>query len=203
METQVYLIRHGQTDWNIERKYQGQKDIPLNNNGKTQAFLVAERLSQEIQIDAIYSSDLMRARETAEEIAKRFNLEVRIHHGLRERNFGLLEGKKIEEIIQQHPGIHMGNIETIGSFDIEPFQLVKNRIYMASMELVKRHIGESIVIVSHGAALNALLHEISKGDEGSGKTRLTNTGISKVLYNHTKKEWEIIHINDDSHVNRE
>ncbi|TCS81293.1 putative phosphoglycerate mutase [Tepidibacillus fermentans] len=200
MKTKIFLVRHGQTDWNIERKYQGQQDIPLNEIGKAQALKVADRFFNEFQISAVYSSSLKRAKETAEEIAKRFQLTVQIHDGLRERNFGLLEGKKIEEVIKQYPGIHMGNIEKFGSFDIEPFHLLKSRVYLAVKELAKRHVGESIVLVSHGAAINALLHEVSKGKVGSGVTKLTNTGISRMIYDHQEDQWIIEQINDDSHV---
>ncbi|MFV9510258.1 histidine phosphatase family protein [Tepidibacillus sp. LV47] len=202
MKTKIFLVRHGQTDWNIERKYQGQKDIPLNKTGKAQASILADRFIREFVISAVYSSDLKRAKETAEEIAKRFQLKVQIHYGLRERNFGLLEGRKIDEIIKQYPGVHMGNIETFGSFDIEPFHLLKNRVYLAVKEIVKRHVGENIALVSHGAAINAFLHEVSKGEVGPGITKLTNTGISKIIYDHEKDQWIIEQINDDSHVDR-
>jgi len=200
MKTRLFLIRHGQTDWNIARKYQGQQDIPLNETGKIQALKVAKRFLQETELDAIYSSDLKRAKATADEIAKIYGLTVQVHYGLRERSFGFLEGKKIEEVLKQYPGVHMGNLETVGSFNVEPFLLLKNRVYSATKEIVRRHIGENIAIVSHGAALNALLHEMSQGEEGSGVTKLTNTGISKIIYDDQEDGWAIEQINDDRHV---
>ncbi|WP_339061442.1 histidine phosphatase family protein [Tepidibacillus marianensis] len=200
MKTKIFLIRHGQTDWNIDRKYQGQQDIPLNKTGKAQALRVAKRFIQETKLNAIYSSHLMRAKETAEEIARILGLPVQVHYGLRERSFGLLEGKNIEEVLKQYPGVHMGNLETIGSFDVEPFHLLKNRVFGAAKEIARRHTGENIAIISHGAAINALLHEVSQGEVGSGVTKLTNTGISKVIYDDQEDQWTIEQINDDVHV---
>ena len=87
----IYLVRHGQTDWNLEKKTQGHTDISLNDNGREQALRVSDLL-RNYKIDKIYSSDLLRASETAEIINKCLNLNIILDNRLREINYGDLEG---------------------------------------------------------------------------------------------------------------
>ena len=93
----IYLIRHGQTDWNLDRKLQGQTDIPLNDNGRGQAEEVAKEIA-DLKIDRIISSDLLRAKETAEIINKKIGAVISFDKRLREVNYGDYEGKLIETI---------------------------------------------------------------------------------------------------------
>jgi len=87
----IYLVRHGQTDWNIEKKHtQGHTDIPLNENGKKQAEQLAQSISN-LKIDKIISSDLLRAKETAEIINKKFGSPIFFDERMREINYGILE----------------------------------------------------------------------------------------------------------------
>ena len=200
MKTTIYMIRHGETNWNKEKRFQGQIDIPLNDLGKSQAINLANRLVKEnLSIDAIYSSDLKRAVETAEGIAANNNLKVIVHTGLRERHFGILEGKKFEDLHQDYPGIHMGNLEQFGSLNVESFQLLQTRMFSTIKELCNRHMGQNIAIVSHGAAINSFLHHISNGEIGTGKTKISNTSLTMVVYDHNCNSWEVVKINDDIH----
>jgi broad specificity phosphatase PhoE len=96
METHLWLIRHGETMYNQERRIQGRLDIPLNENGKEQARLLAEWMRTR-PVDAVYASDLKRAVETAEAIARVHGLTVNPLQGLRERSFGEGEGISFEE----------------------------------------------------------------------------------------------------------
>ncbi|MFT9486876.1 MAG: histidine phosphatase family protein [Tepidibacillus sp.] len=200
MKTKIFLIRHGETEWNKEKRFQGQKDIPLNRFGQSQAEKVAQRFYKEnYKVDAVYSSDLKRAKETAKAIAYHYGKDVQVHIGLRERSYGLLEGNKIEDITAKY-GIHLGNLEEAGAFDVEPFHLLKNRVYSAVREIVKWHAGENVVIVSHGGAINSLLHEISQGEYGPGKTRIVNTSITTITYDHLLDFFHIEDVNNASHV---
>ena len=94
--TEVWVVRHGETPWNVERRVQGWEDIPLNETGVRQAQALAKHLSRSRhhgnQIDAIYASDLQRARMTAEIVAEALSLPVIIDEGVRERHFGVLQG---------------------------------------------------------------------------------------------------------------
>ncbi|MDR1702565.1 MAG: histidine phosphatase family protein, partial [Sporomusaceae bacterium] len=98
--TKIILVRHGQTSWNLEKKYQGQSDIELSPLGILQAEKVGERLSSE-KIDAVYASDLSRAFKTAAYIAIKHNLPVKTVPQLREIRFGLWEGLTFTEINAQ------------------------------------------------------------------------------------------------------
>ena len=100
--TTILLARHGETDWNVERRVQGHSDTPLNDTGRAQARALAEELAGE-PIDAVYSSDLVRAHETARIVAAQRGLEVTAIRDLRERNFGTWEGLTDEEIYVRHP----------------------------------------------------------------------------------------------------
>ena len=101
------LARHGETDWNLERRVQGHTDRPLNESGRAQALALADRLSTE-SLDAVYSSDLARARETAAVIAARHGLDVIETSDLREKDFGSWEGMTDTEIMARFPNAHRG-----------------------------------------------------------------------------------------------
>src|SRR5512140_18596 len=96
----VFLVRHGETTWNREGRIQGSGDSPLTERGVAQARAVAARLAAE-RFEALHSSDLGRARETARHVAAAVKLEVTAHPGLRERSYGILEGKTWEEIARE------------------------------------------------------------------------------------------------------
>src|SRR5262245_65615545 len=100
--TELLLTRHGETDWNREHRVQGHTDVPLNENGREQARALAERLV-DVPLAAIYASDLARARETAEIVARRLGLGVVLDPGLREKNFGSWEGLTDVEIAERFP----------------------------------------------------------------------------------------------------
>lgn len=99
--TEIWFIRHGETDWNRQRRLQGWQDIPLNEFGRNQAGLLASRLREDARstpIDAIYSSDLQRAHATATPVSEQLDLRVRVEPGIRERGFGVLEGLDLDRI---------------------------------------------------------------------------------------------------------
>src|SRR6266545_5850147 len=106
--TTILLVRHGETDWNAERRVQGHSDTPLNETGRAQAVALADALEGK-EIDAVYSSDLLRAHETARIVAKRRGLEVTAIRDLRERNFGTWEGLTDEEIFDRFPHARHGS----------------------------------------------------------------------------------------------
>lgn len=97
----LWLVRHGQTDWNVQKRYQGHSDIPLNAVGKTQARQIGARLASE-RLHAIISSDLRRTAQTAEAIAAHHKLTVQLEPGLREANFGVFEGLRYKDVIGEH-----------------------------------------------------------------------------------------------------
>src|SRR5437763_16473885 len=96
--TMLLLVRHGETDWNAERRWQGHADVPLNEHGRSQAKLLADELAGERALDAIYVSDLSRARETADIVGTRLGLPVVLARDLREIEVGSREGLTGDEV---------------------------------------------------------------------------------------------------------
>jgi len=155
--TRVWLVRHGETDWNKAGRFQGHTDIVLNDAGRAQARAVVERL-RGLDVARITSSDLRRARETAEIIAAELPATLTdFDPDLRERSYGAFEGLTREECAAQYPDVwnaHMrGNFVDVPG--AEPRELVMERIVRGVSRVVSMH-GE-IAIVSHGGAIRAFL----------------------------------------------
>lgn len=153
--TQLCLVRHGQTDWNLEGRYQGQSDVPLNENGRAQAKSLAEQLKDQT-FAAIYSSDLMRARDTAETVANHLGLPVQIEPRLREINQGEWEGVLVEDIKARYAEIWSQRTEDPASVRPpggETVGEVAERVYAALDDIARRHPSENVLIVSHGLAI--------------------------------------------------
>jgi broad specificity phosphatase PhoE len=145
--TTLLLARHGETDWNRELRIQGSSDIELNELGRKQAHALAEEL-EHVELDAIYASDLSRARATADAVAASHGLEVHLDPRLRERSFGSWEGLTREDIAERPEKQHDG----------ESNDEVRERVLAAVQEIAAAHPGEQVLVVSHGGALNALWH---------------------------------------------
>ncbi len=195
--THIYLIRHGETLWNMEERFQGQRDIDLNEEGLKQAEKLALFLASH-PIEAIYSSDLKRARNTAIAISKVKNIDVETYVELRERNYGLLEGLTRDEIIARHPDIQFGPALG-GTYGVETHEEMKERMTRRIIAIAKKHRNEHICIISHGGIINAFLDEISGGEYGPGKTKISNTGITHLSY-HPETGWNIYTVNGIKHL---
>jgi 2,3-bisphosphoglycerate-dependent phosphoglycerate mutase len=150
--TTILLARHGETDWNRERRIQGSADTELNEVGRSQARQLAAELT-EVELAAIYSSDLVRARATAEIVAAAKGLSVRTDHGLRERSFGSWEGLTRAEIADRFPDLE--------HHDGESDDDVRGRVLAAVHRIVAAHPSGNVLVVSHGSALNTLWHHAS------------------------------------------
>ncbi len=140
--TTLLLVRHGETDWNAEGKLQGHTDRPLNEYGRRQARTLADRLAGE-SIDALYASDLSRARETAEILGEKLGLAVALDPDLREKNWGNWEGLTSDE------RLHI-------AYEGETSEDHRERTLRAVQRIVERHPGERIVVVTHGGSLRRL-----------------------------------------------
>ena len=153
--TYLCLVRHGQTDWNLEGRYQGQSDVPLNQKGLEQARSLAERLKGET-FYAIFSSDLTRARQTAEPIANLLGLPIQLEPGLREINQGQWEGVLVEDIKARYAEIWSkrtedpANVRPPGG---ETVREVATRVYAALDNIARRFPNGQVLIVSHGLSI--------------------------------------------------
>ena len=155
----LLLARHGRTAWNAERRYQGQRDVPLDREGRLQADALAHRLSGE-PIDVIYASDLRRAWETAEAIATLQGLPVRPEPRLREIAFGDWEGLTTDEIEQASPGAIMAwrdDPRQAPPPGGENLDQVTGRVRAAMADFATSHQDETVLVVAHGGILRVLL----------------------------------------------
>lgn len=158
--TRIILIRHGETPWNLEKKYQGHTDIDLTETGVSQAHLVAQRLKRQYTLDAVYSSDLSRAYKTAQIIAKLQEQQVIIVPEFREISFGDWEGLNYESLHSDQSNSisklfsHPNEVEIPNG---ETFQIVKERALSALHSLRDQHNNQTIAIVSHGGTIRTIL----------------------------------------------
>ena len=155
----VIFVRHGETAWNHVKRYQGHSDIPLNETGMQQAEMVARRLASE-PIAAVYSSDLLRAVQTAEIIARVHALQPMTLPELREVNFGLWEGLTYEQIMAGWPEMLSAVYSRPDRSSIpegESFLEVQRRAARGLLKCIADHSEETIAVVTHGGALRMLL----------------------------------------------
>lgn len=163
--TRFIVVRHGETQWNIESRIQGHRDSPLTATGLAQAEAIAQRLAQE-SFDALVSSDLGRALQTAQAIARLCGREVVADSRLRERNFGEGEGMTYGEVDYHWPDAFSRVRETDPDFQIpggESRRQFHERIKDAFVSLAAEHDGRRVTVVCHGgvlAALYRLIHDI-------------------------------------------
>lgn len=166
----IFLVRHGQTDWNLEGRFQGQVDIPLNENGVLQAREAGKALKR-FCLGWVVSSPLARARVTGELIAQICDATFTgTDQRLIERHLGSYEGL----FISTRPDYFVKRDVNDGS--MEPLEQVAARMCAAVYALANGQ--DPVAVVSHGAALNALLMKVSGGTVGTGITRLVNGSIS-------------------------
>jgi probable phosphoglycerate mutase len=188
--TEILLIRHGETDWNVERRLQGHLDIELNAEGMRQAAALGEALRGET-LDAIFSSDLRRAVQTAQPLAAARGITVQFEPKLRERCYGAFEGLRYQEISARYPesyaamrareldaryppGVHAA--ETLREFSI--------RTVGAITRLAQRSACRRIAIVTHGGVLDCL-NRAARGLDLSQPRDfdIPNAGINRLLWN--------------------
>ncbi len=151
--TSLYLVRHGETDWNAQRRIQGTTDIPLNDTGRAQAATTAELLARR-EWDGIFSSPLSRAYDTASIIASRLSLPApRRIPAIVERNYGAAEGLDWQQIEADYPG----DTAVPGR---ETHAEVAERVIPALIGLAAEHPGQSLIVVSHGGVIRSVLDAV-------------------------------------------
>jgi probable phosphoglycerate mutase len=153
--TTILLARHGETDWNSERRWQGHEDRPLNDIGRAQARALADSLADQ-EIDVVYSSDLVRAHETAQIVADRLGLPVEVDAGLREVDVGDWSGRAQSEIEAIDPeGFRRWQQGGKGWSGGESYEEMGERVVAAVLRLAARHPGQTLLLVTHGGSIRA------------------------------------------------
>jgi probable phosphoglycerate mutase len=184
--TELLFIRHGETDWNREQRFQGQIDVPLNRTGREQAARVAARLAGDAH-DALFASDLVRARETAQPLADAWRVAAAFSKGLREQHFGVLEGLDVPTIKARHPDLWARWLEHRGDFALpgggESLRQFHARVLAAVRELAEAHAGRRLALVTHGGVLD-MLWRTAHGQpiEGLRTCEIPNTGLNRLRW---------------------
>ena len=204
MQTELILIRHGETVWNAQGRFQGQQDSPLTPKGVAQAQAVAAYLRDQ-GINALYTSDLGRTLETARHIAAATGLPVVSDPALRERNLGILEGLTRAEAETSYPAEFARYLAREPDFVLpegESLLDVERRACEVLATLAERHRGERVAVVSHGGLLTAFARCIL-GVPVQLRTRfaLRNASLSRALYNGAPPdEWILLSLGEVTHL---
>ncbi len=156
----IYLARHGETEWNKKNKVQGHSDISLNKTGEIQAKKLGEKL-KDVNFEAVFSSDLIRAKRTAEIIILEKKLAVITTKALRERMFGRFEGKQVEELKNELGKLTIISKEKqkeLALNDVENDEILMGRFIPFIKEVSLAYQGKNVLIVSHGGLIRAFLN---------------------------------------------
>lgn len=179
----LILVRHGETEWNAQRRYQGQSDVPLSELGVRQAELVAERLARH-EIDAVYASDLKRAWETAQIIVEKNGLNVSSEPRLRELKFGILEGLTFDEAQEQYPEMIAAWLDDFHQTPegAETIDLFNARVISLLEDLKRQYDEQTVLLVAHGGPLSELLRVVLElSPQKRWYLELENASMSEVL----------------------
>jgi 2,3-bisphosphoglycerate-dependent phosphoglycerate mutase len=181
--TELILIRHGETDWNRELRFQGQVDVALNAVGQEQARRLAARLAGEAA-DALYASDLQRARQTAQPIGQQLQLQDLPEPGLREQSFGVVDGMRVQDIQRDHPEAWEAWLrfeEDYGMPEGESTREFHARVMKAIYRLAGQHPGQKLVVVTHGGVLDMIYRTArSLALSGPRQAEIPNAGLNRV-----------------------
>lgn len=199
----LYLIRHGQTDWNVAKKIQGSTDIPLNDMGKKQAGCLARGMEYR-PVTKVYTSRLKRAYETGCAIAESQKVAVEKIPGLEEVGYGVWEGLTIEEIAEQYPK----ELEQWYSSPVDvapPGGESQTEIYERGKKAIDRIMAEAkgdVAIVSHGAMVVFLLEYLLQGSRGEDEEDIIvgNASISTIEYDPENRKFRLVQLNDREHL---
>lgn len=199
--TRLLAIRHGETDWNVGTRIQGQLDIPLNATGRWQAARLARALADE-GLTRLYSSDLQRARQTAQALAEATGLPVHEERGLRERAFGTFEGQTWSEIEQRWPAESerwRRRDPDFGPPGGETLAQFYERCVAAALRIAQAHPGEAIALVAHGGVLDCLYRAAGRLELRAPRTwQLGNASVNRLL--HTEGGFTLVGWADTTHL---
>lgn len=181
--TELILIRHGETDWNRELRFQGHIDVPLNDMGHEQARRLGLRLAGE-PVQYLVSSDLMRAQQTAAPAAQQLSMEIATSVALREQNFGVVEGMRADEIQSLHPRAWEDWLqfrEDHAMPEGESPRQFHARIMDALGSIAATHAGQSVLVVTHGGVLDMVWRTArGLGLNGPRQSQIPNAGFNRV-----------------------
>jgi broad specificity phosphatase PhoE len=199
--TRIYLVRHGETDWNASGRIQGHSDTPLNAIGREQAQQTARRLARE-PVQALYSSDLARACETAAVIGQAVGRTVVISPRLRERQYGAWEGLTSAEIETRYPAqfaVWRARAADFAPPQGETRSQLLGRALAELRTIARRHVGEGVVVVTHGGFCYVVINHILGGIDGDRRELTFGNGSIHTL-EVSGDRWSVISLNETAHL---
>ncbi len=183
--TDLIFIRHGETDWNRQQRFQGQIDVPLNPTGHEQAQRLAQALAAE-RFDLLISSDLQRARETAQPVQRTHAKPLLAQAALREQSFGVLEGMDVPGIKSRHPQLWVQWLRHDADYALPEGESTRQfhaRVIGAVRELATAHGDKTLVLVTHGGVLDMLWRTVHGLPlHGARECAIPNTGINRLRW---------------------
>lgn len=199
--TKVYVVRHGQTAWNLEEVFRGRMDIPLDETGKKEVHLAGEALKDET-LNAIYSSPLSRSMETAENIAKFQNIPVTPLESIIDISYGEWEGVSLVEVQKKYPdlyGLWLKEPHNITFPGGESLEQVRVRTRNAIDDLLEKHKDENIALVAHRVPNKVICCSLL-GIDNSNFWRIQQDTASTNLFVYKDGQWIISYLNDTSYL---
>lgn len=201
MTTQLCIVRHGETAWNAEHRVQGQLDIPLNDIGLRQALAVGRALEGE-GFDAVYSSDLIRAQQTARPFADLYASQVVLDRDLRERHYGIFESLTYAEVKLKFPDDYARFAAREPAYDFRTGESLRDfaeRSIAVISRIADRHRGRSILVFTHGGVLDHLYRHITGLPISAQRDfGIPNAGLNRVEV--TPAGWQIRAWADVAHL---
>lgn len=202
--TTLLLMRHGETALTPEKRFSGSagSDPPLSAAGRRQADAAAAMFAALGTVQAVVASPLRRCRETAEAAAVRLGLDVRVHDGLREADFGAWEGLTYAEVGRRHPDDLAAWLRSPAAAPSggEPFEAVARRVALARDELLARYAGQTVLVVSHVTPVRQLIRlALGAPPESLFRMETAAGSVSEVAYDEAKKA-SVRSLNDTAHL---
>lgn len=200
-ETTLIVIRHGETEWNLQGRWQGHDDSPLTENGIQQTRALAKSLAS-CDATALYSSDLGRTIQTSEIISEKTGLEIILEPRIRERHLGVFQGLTTSEMASQFPEYYKAYKVSGAGYRVPGGESKRDR-YERSIacfnELAAKHKGETILVVTHGGVLNALFrHVVGLSLDAPRYFHIWNTSKNQFSWN--QGVWRLLTFGDISHL---
>jgi probable phosphoglycerate mutase len=201
--TRFCLVRHGETDWNVDRRLQGHTDIDLNIHGQKQAAQMAQALKAiQLDFDILYTSNLLRAAKTAKAIEAVFGVNAIINESLRERHLGALQGLTTNDAPHLEPELWGAHLQRDVEHELrggESIRQFAERIHGALEKIRAKHVGKTILLVSHGGALDMMYRLASNQTLESEKAvNIPNASLNWI--SHDGLRWKVDQWADTSHL---
>lgn len=201
--TRFCLVRHGETNWNVERRLQGHTDVDLNERGIAQAAQMAKAIKAiNLQFDVLYTSDLQRAAKTANAIEKLFNTKAIVDSSLRERHLGVLQGITTEEAPQFDAELWKSHISRDIDQELrggESIAQLAQRVQKALEKIRLQHLGQTILMVSHGGTLD-MMYRLASNQALDAERAISVPNASLNWISHDGSSWKVDRWADTSHL---